>query len=150
MTMVALDARRRMYQAGVRGLQSLGPTFVKLGQISATRTDVISPDLCRELGRLHDSVTPMSRDQAERALRVARAREPRLAEVSVPLDPIASGSIASVYCGVLPDGRLVALKLKRPGRLRRLRAPRREFRAPMQRPPYRWFGVPSERPEGFI
>lgn len=106
-------ARRYRYRAIVRAIQRLGPTFVKFGQIMAARTDVLSAELCRELGRLHDAVVPMSRRQADRALRAARAARPQLAEATVDAEPVGSGSIACVYRGTLP-GAEVALKLKRP------------------------------------
>jgi ubiquinone biosynthesis protein len=74
-------------------------------------------ELAAAMGRLHDSVRPMSRRQRDRALREADIAE--LVEVGAA--PTASGSIACVYRGVLADGRVVAVKLKRPGIERRMR-----------------------------
>jgi ubiquinone biosynthesis protein len=111
-------ARRLGYRGMVGILQTLGPTFVKFGQTSSTRKDTMSDGLAEALGRLHDSVRPMSRRRRDRALREANI--PELAEVSE--QPVASGSIAGVYRGVLSDGREVAVKLKRPGIERRMRA----------------------------
>jgi ubiquinone biosynthesis protein len=107
-------ARRLLYRRLVQALEALGPTFVKFGQVAATRADALPPELCRELARLHDSVRPMSRRQAVRALRAAVRERPALAAVDVDPQPIGAGSIACVYRGVLADGSAVALKLKRP------------------------------------
>lgn len=108
-------SRRFRYRGLVRGLQALGPTFVKFGQISSTRRDALPADLCDAMGQLHDAVTPMSWRRAEPALRAAQQRQPLLVGARVDRTPVASGSIACVYRAELADGRLVALKLKRPG-----------------------------------
>ncbi|GAA5179057.1 hypothetical protein GCM10023322_07880 [Rugosimonospora acidiphila] len=110
-------ARQIGYRAMVGTLQTLGPTFVKFGQTSSTRKDTMSEGMAAAMGRLHDSVRPMSRRHRERALREANLSQ--LVEVS--RDPVASGSIACVYQGKLADGRVVAVKLKRPGIDRRMR-----------------------------
>lgn len=111
-------ARRVGYRGMVRTLQALGPTFVKFGQTSSTRRDTMPPELADEMATLHDSVRPMSTRQRARALREARIDA--LTEVSAK--PVACGSIACVYRGVLADGRQVAVKLKRPGIEPRMRA----------------------------
>ncbi|MFV8132871.1 ABC1 kinase family protein [Streptomyces syringium] len=115
-------ARRLVYRRLTRRVQALGPTFVKFAQIAGSRRDMLPPDLCDELSRLHDRVRPVSRRQAERAWRRAYGRSvpPFLARLDP--GPMAGGSIACVYRGVLPDGRVVALKLKRPGIDRVMRA----------------------------
>lgn len=108
-------ARRFLFRRLTRRLQVLGPTFVKFAQIAGARRDVLPADLCDELSRLHDSVRPIGARQADRAWREAYGHvvPPFLAGLD-PV-PVAGGSIACVYRGVLPDGRAVALKLKRPG-----------------------------------
>jgi ubiquinone biosynthesis protein len=111
-------ARRNGYRRAVRTLQALGPTFVKFGQTSSTRRDAMPAALADEMATLHDSVRPMSGKDRDRGLRAAGIAE--LAEVSE--QPVAAGSIACVYRGVLTDGRVVAVKLKRPGIEPRMRA----------------------------
>jgi ubiquinone biosynthesis protein len=115
-------SQEHAYRGLVRGLQALGPTFVKGGQIFAPRADALPAVLCAELSRLHDAVAPMSRARTERALRAARAAQPALEQVDIDLEPVGSGSIACVYRGELRDGEAVALKLKRPGIDRRMQA----------------------------
>lgn len=111
-------AQRAGFRLFVRTLQVLGPTFVKFGQTSSTRRDAMPGALCDELGTLYDAARPMSARAAARALRLADITE----LVEVGDRPVASGSIASVYQGVLADGRVVAVKLKRPGIDARMRA----------------------------
>jgi ubiquinone biosynthesis protein len=110
--------------AAVRGLTRLfirlGPTFIKGGQLLSTRADVLPPAWCAALGRLHDRVGPMPRPVAERALRRGYPGEPPFAEFDWA--GVASGSIAGVYRARLHDGRAVAVKLRRPGIARRMRA----------------------------
>ncbi|NYT95286.1 AarF/UbiB family protein, partial [Salinispora sp. H7-4] len=115
------SAKRRLYQGLVHAVQALGPTFVKFGQIAGARRDALPAHLCDALGTLHDRVTPMPWPAAERVLDEARRRRPALAVREVDPRPVGSGSIACVYRAVLTDGRVVALKLKRPGIDRRMR-----------------------------
>lgn len=103
-------ARRWGYRRMVRSLQALGPAFIKFGQTSSTRRDAMSPELADEMANLHDRVKPMSERHRRQAL--AEAAIDELVEVSST--PTASGSIACVYRGELADGRVVAVKLKRP------------------------------------
>jgi hypothetical protein len=51
-------ARCARYRGIVRGLEALGPTFIKFGQLAGTRRDTMPTALCDELSTLHDAVTP--------------------------------------------------------------------------------------------
>lgn len=115
------NAKRRWYQGLVRVIQTLGPTFVKFGQIAGTRRDALPAGLCDELGTLHDRVAPMPWSMAERVLREAQRRQPALVIQEIDQVPVGSGSIACVYRARLADGRQVAVKLKRPDIDRRMR-----------------------------
>jgi ubiquinone biosynthesis protein len=93
-------------------LERLGPTFVKAGQLLSTRADLLPPDVRRHLGRLHDRVKPPP----------ARALPPMAGLREVLTRPVGSGSIACVYRGRLHDGRTVAVKVRRPDVVERMRA----------------------------
>ncbi|HEX4858030.1 MAG TPA: ubiquinone biosynthesis regulatory protein kinase UbiB [Usitatibacteraceae bacterium] len=106
-----------------RALESLGPIFVKFGQLLSTRPDLIPADIAHELSALQDAVAPFGEADV-RALvdRVYReAGKGGMAEVFSAFDvtPVASASVAQVHFATLASGKLagreVAVKLVRPG-----------------------------------
>ncbi|MBI5006624.1 MAG: ubiquinone biosynthesis regulatory protein kinase UbiB [Nitrosomonadales bacterium] len=96
-------------------LETLGPIFVKFGQLLSTRRDLIPTDIADELAKLQDQVPPFPSAQAVAILEEAYGK--KLGEVFAEFDetPIASASVAQVHFAVLPDGREVAVKILRPG-----------------------------------
>jgi len=96
----------------VRLIEQLGGAFIKVGQIVATRVDLVGQTMAGELSRLHDHVTPMTSDEA--ASTIQRALGHVFYATADPIGaPVASGSIASVYRASQLD-RTVALKVRRP------------------------------------
>ncbi|MGE0713251.1 MAG: ABC1 kinase family protein [Planctomycetota bacterium] len=95
-------------------LEELGPTFVKLGQVMATRPDLIPMSLVQELRKLQDKVAPFDR-AGIRAL-VAEELQRPVDEVFSEFqdEPLAAASIAQVHRATLKDGRQVVLKIQRP------------------------------------
>ena len=95
-------------------LESLGPIFVKLGQVLSTRPDLIPPAYASELAKLQDKVPPfdatLSRQQIERALGKPIAQ----LYAEFESEPVASASIAQVHKARLFDGTWVAVKVLRP------------------------------------
>ncbi|MGZ0151572.1 ABC1 kinase family protein [Kribbella sp. WER1] len=96
-------------------LDEAGVTFVKLGQVLSTRSDIIPPSVATELSRLQDQVTPAPWPAVEQVL---------VAELGAPLDhlyadfnptPLAAASVAQVYTARLTDGSDVVVKVQRPG-----------------------------------
>jgi ubiquinone biosynthesis protein len=96
----------------------LGPAFVKTAQLLSTRRDELPAGWCERLGRLCDQVPAPPPADVERTLR--RAYGDRLPFATLDRVPLASGSIATVHRGVLPDGRAVAVKIRRAGVARTL------------------------------
>ena len=102
-------------------LTALGPTYVKLGQFLATRPDVVGAALARDLERLQDRMPPFPQQQAEAT--VAAAIERPISEVFPTFGPpVAAASIAQVHRATLRDGRVVAVKVLRPGVERRFKS----------------------------
>lgn len=96
-------------------LEELGPTFVKLGQILSMRRDMLPEEYCRELGKLRADVAPMPFSQVKTLLEAEYRRGLEEVFSSFSPTPLGSASIAQVHAAVLPDGRHVAVKLRRPG-----------------------------------
>lgn len=103
-----------------RLLESLGPAFVKVGQVLSARPDLLPPGIVGPLVRLQNDVRRVSSAQTKAALtryvdNVGQARFRSLED-----QPIAAGSIAQVHRAVLEDGREIALKIRRPGAVRKV------------------------------
>jgi ubiquinone biosynthesis protein len=94
--------------------EDLGPTFVKLGQLLSTRPDLLPETYTTELAALRDDVRPFSFTQVEAILREEYGRP--LSELFASIDEtaVASASISQVHRAVVRDGRIVALKVRRP------------------------------------
>ncbi len=96
-------------------LAELGPSFVKLGQLLATRVDLLPPDWIAEFEHLQSDVPPVPFEMLLPALEQALGRSPF--EVFRELDrtPLGSASIAQVHGATLQDGTAVVIKIVRPG-----------------------------------
>ncbi len=95
-------------------LESLGPIFVKFGQVLSTRRDLIPPDIADELTMLQDRVAPFPSNVAADCIEQALGRPPSELFRHFEVDPVASASVAQVHFAVLHDGRHVAVKVLRP------------------------------------
>src|SRR4051812_29372763 len=108
-----LDSPRgvRLRQA----LETLGPIFVKFGQVLSTRRDLLPTDIADELARLQDQVPPFATELAVAEVEAAFGRPlGQVFQQFTPI-PVASASIAQVHFAVLPGGRECAVKVLRPG-----------------------------------
>jgi ubiquinone biosynthesis protein len=96
-------------------LEELGPTFIKLGQVMATRVDLFPPSWIAEFEKLHADVPPVPFEELLPGLERSLGRSPF--EVFRDLDTRAHGSasIAQVHRAKLQDGTPVVLKIRRPG-----------------------------------
>ncbi|HXZ49986.1 MAG TPA: ubiquinone biosynthesis regulatory protein kinase UbiB [Usitatibacter sp.] len=96
-------------------LESLGPIFVKFGQLLSVRPDLIPEDVAEELSRLQDDVPPFPWEQVADTLERAYGRPHTEVFATISSAPVASASVAQVHFATLPDGREVAVKILRPG-----------------------------------
>ncbi len=97
-----------------QSLETLGPIFVKFGQILSTRRDLLPDDIADELAKLQDQVPPFNGDDAVAA--IERAHGKPLTEIFKTFDRLAhaSASVAQVHLAELNDGREAAVKILRP------------------------------------
>ena len=113
-----VDAKRAIQLRNL--LISLGPTYVKLGQVLSSRQDLLPAPYIKELRTLQDSVPPFDDDLAKRIL-AAELGPTGSRNLELGSAPIASASLGQVYRGTLkkPDGTVeeVAVKVQRPGAL---------------------------------
>src|SRR3954465_9084775 len=96
-------------------LETLGPIFVKFGQVLSTRRDLLPPDIADELAKLQDQVPPFPTPLAVAAVEAAFGRPIAQVFEQFAEIPVASASIAQVHFAVLPGGRECAVKVLRPG-----------------------------------
>jgi ubiquinone biosynthesis protein len=116
----AVDVSRLSQPERVRrAIEALGPTFIKLGQILASRTDLLPPAWTDEFGKLHSQVVPLPWELMEPQLEAALGGPPEDVFAEFDRTPIASASIAQVYRARLASGHDVIVKVLRPG-LRRI------------------------------
>jgi ubiquinone biosynthesis protein len=103
-------------------LESLGPVFIKFGQVLSTRRDLLPEDIADELAKLQDDVPPFSNDLSRNI--IEKAFGAHIADIFLSFDatPIASASVAQVHFAVLKgseknpewEGKHVAIKVLRP------------------------------------
>ncbi len=108
---VVLDTPQRIR----RVLEELGPTFIKLGQILATRVDLFPPQYIAEFEKLQDQVPPMPFEELLPQLEEDLGGSVDEFFANVERQPLAAASIAQVHKAILKDGTPVVLKIRRPG-----------------------------------
>ena len=96
-------------------LETLGPIYVKFGQVLSTRRDLLPLDIADELARLQDRVPPFDSDLAVGEVEAALGKPLAGLFATFEKTPVASASIAQVHLARLHGGAEVAVKVLRPG-----------------------------------
>lgn len=96
-------------------LEEAGGVYVKLGQIAATRIDLLPPSVCEELGRLQSRSTPVPRDDVRAVLEAEYGRPVEEVFASFDWEPLAAASIGQTHTAELLTGESVVVKVQRPG-----------------------------------
>ncbi|MFN3521483.1 MAG: 2-polyprenylphenol 6-hydroxylase [Phenylobacterium sp.] len=102
-----------------RSLERLGPVAIKLGQLLSTRADIFGATFVEDLARLKDRLEPFPTEMARREIEAGLGRPLSSLFVSFG-DPVAAASLAQAHEAQLLDGRRVAVKVLRPGIVRRV------------------------------
>ena len=125
-------------------LQQLGPTYVKIGQMIASRSDVLPPELIEELSKLQSDAAPFPWDDARPVIQSELGRPPEELFATIEHEPFAAASTAQVHRATLHDGTrgrgqgpAAADRRQDQGRPRRHHRARHDRRA-----------TPAHRPEG--
>lgn len=98
-----------------RALEELGPSFVKLGQVLATRVDLFAPEWILEFEKLQNQVAAVPFAQIRQQMEEDLGAPPESVFVELDPIPLAAASIAQVHRARLPDGSEVVIKVRRPG-----------------------------------
>lgn len=107
-TLFWLPNRHKDKPAGERlrlALESLGPVWVKFGQMLSTRRDLLPPDIALELAKLQDKVKPFSGERAQKLIEKSLGLK-QIDELfdDFEVQPLASASIAQVHTATLKHG----------------------------------------------
>ncbi|MCI5208797.1 MAG: AarF/ABC1/UbiB kinase family protein, partial [Candidatus Electrothrix sp. ATG2] len=113
------------------GLEELGPTFIKLGQLLSTRPDFVPPDYLDELRKLQDDVPPFSYQEVQQIFQEDQGKDPAEIFTTFSPEPLAAASIGQVHLARIasdalttaPDSKKesggteqdVVVKVQRPG-----------------------------------
>lgn len=96
-------------------LESMGATFVKLGQVLSTRPDLMPMPYVKALSRLQDHVAPFDAAEARHIIEAELGVRVSKAFSEFSDKPLAAASLGQVHRAALRDGRQVVIKVQRPG-----------------------------------
>lgn len=96
-------------------LQSLGPTFIKLGQLASSRRDIVPEQIAAELEKLQDEVQYVPYEKIEAIIEQELGGTPEEIFSCFNKEPLATASIGQVHVAQLHTGEEVAVKIQRPG-----------------------------------
>ena len=112
------DAQRPPMTAPMRvrrAMEELGPTFVKLGQVLATRVDLFPAEWIAEFSELQNAVPALPYAHIRAQLQCDLGGDPEQVFAWLEQTPMAAASLAQAHRARLHDGREVVLKVRRPG-----------------------------------
>jgi predicted unusual protein kinase regulating ubiquinone biosynthesis (AarF/ABC1/UbiB family) len=107
-------------------LVELGPAYIKLGQVLATRSDLLPEAYIDELATLHDDVDPLPFPEVASIIEAELGASVDDLFHVINTDPLGTASLGQVHGAVLPDGQEVVIKVQRPN-IRGLLADDMEF-----------------------
>ena len=131
-------------------LEELGPTWIKVGQILAGRSDLLPPEWIEELSRLHERATPVPFEEIREQLVEDLGAEPGDVFAEFDEAPLAAASIAQIHRAKLKDGTEVVLKIRRPGIDKSVAADMRLFARVAELAEHEFPGIRRYRPSSLV
>lgn len=110
-----LETQQRMAEKMRTVLEELGPSFIKIGQLLATRPDLVPAPFVDEFKKLYDSVAPAPLEEVRQVIREELRQDVFDIFESFETQPLASASIGQVHRAKLADGTVVAVKVQHLG-----------------------------------
>jgi ubiquinone biosynthesis protein len=97
-----------------KAFEELGPTFIKLGQLLSTRSDIVPEHFIEEFIQLQDNVQPLDFNVIKEL--IEKELKSSLDEIFLFFDstPLAAASIGQVHAAILKNGDKVVVKTQRP------------------------------------
>lgn len=95
-------------------LQELGPTFVKFGQMVASRSELLPEEWQTQLSQLQDDVAPFAYSEVQQIILKDLGQPPDTLFAAFDPKPLAAASTAQVHAATLHSGERVVVKVRRP------------------------------------
>jgi predicted unusual protein kinase regulating ubiquinone biosynthesis (AarF/ABC1/UbiB family) len=95
-------------------LVELGPAYIKLGQLLATRSDLLPPPYISELSTLNDDVEPLPFPEVASIIEAELGASVDDLFHVINTEPLGTASLGQAHAATLPDGRDVVIKVQRP------------------------------------
>lgn len=118
--MISIFAAHNFYSSGFTPeelrttLEDLGPTYVKIGQIMSSRSDMLPKNYCKELEKLRQNVKPLDAEIARAVIEDETGKKIEEIYSEFQDKPLGSASIGQAHYAVLKDGTKVVTKVQRP------------------------------------
>jgi ubiquinone biosynthesis protein len=96
-------------------MEDLGPTFIKMGQLLATRPDLVPKPFVEEFRKFYDRTTPTPYPEVKALVEGELGKPLKEVFAGFAEEPIASASVGQVHAATLRTGEKVAVKVQHPG-----------------------------------
>ena len=110
-----IPCKKRKGERLADALSELGPIFIKVGQIFSTRPDLIGKEIANDLAKLRDNLPSFSYEQVCASVQKEFGKNISDLFLEFAPIPVAAASIAQVHKATTLDGKIVAVKILRPG-----------------------------------
>lgn len=113
---VLSNLARQKHPSQVRAaFEELGPTFIKVGQILSSRTDIVKPEFANEFKKLQDNVRSDDFSVVKKTIETQTGKQMSDMFASFDEQPFASASMGQTHHATLLNGQKVVVKVQHPG-----------------------------------